>query len=453
MAISERDSFDYRRRIDEQDRFDAEENMVVAMTSVSTASGGSSTTTGAATSNTPAASVSTKRRSRPPPIPPPPNLMAEPTPRKWNYHKAIVTAVAVVAFTGASVAGVVLASGNNNKYNKVRGTGMIIRAAPVILVDKPVRLREMPSPHFQIQHTKYSGQTIPAFYDLNAKDFADVSHHGELPIMWRVPFSGDEAWTQIMGTCMKVTQAADEQELLGSYLMHTELQYVATATKGVFFNLDLSTWAGIEQAKAVNLAALDRVDVITSPILRPTLSLLDDFTLSARVFCTMKHPAIRSLAFFYLGAKNAHSRYYDPALLDVTIEQYAAWPTDREEFNFMVKSLVSSGNELISTDEITKEDLDLAKNILQHKFLVLVSEDKYGSWTKLQAWMGWKSTQSQRKCEDGVMSQKWPDDSKIPMLGAQEVAYTRLIERHSWDVQLYEFAVLLFEQQSEILVQ
>jgi hypothetical protein len=41
----------------------------------------------------------------------------------------------------------------------------------------------------------------------------DLSHHSEIPVLvlWRIPFSGAEAWTEIIGTWL--TQADDEQEL------------------------------------------------------------------------------------------------------------------------------------------------------------------------------------------------------------------------------------------------
>jgi hypothetical protein len=291
---------------------------------------------------------------------------------------------------------------------------------------------------------------MPEFFQLNSKDFADESHYAEVPVLWRIPFSGDEAWTEIMGICTKLTQAADQQELLGAHLSDHELQYVMTK-KGVFFNIDLSSWEGIEQAKAVELAAMDRVEIITSPLLS-VLSLFDDLTLQGRAFCTMRHPAARLASFFY-ASKDSNSRYFDPAMLDVSIDQYSSWPGDRSEFNFMVKSLISSGNELIASGEITQDDMDLAKSILQQKFMILLAEDKFGSWTKLQSWMGWTSSQEQRRCEDATMDNDWPPTSDdAPALGSDETAYAKLTERNNWDMQLYEFAVKLFNHQSEVLV-
>ena len=323
-----------------------------------------------------------------------------------------------------------------------------------MVLNKPVRLRQVISQNHRIQHTKYAGTEIPMFFQTNMKDFTDLNHHGEIPVLWRIPFSGDEAWTEIIGTCLKLTQAADEQELLAAHVAADELQYVESPL-GTFFNLDLSGSEGIEQAKAINLTSLEGVNMITSPSLS-VLSLFDNAPMQGRALCTLRHPASRLVSYFY-GTKDANSQYYDPALEDVTLEQYAAWPGDRGEFNFMVKSLVSSGNELISTADITFDDLNLAKTILQQKFMILLADDMFGSWTKLESYLRWPfSTQEQRKCEDSILRLDWThrgsSQQEYRPLGDSEVAYSQLVERNTWDVALYEYAVSLFRQQTEVLV-
>ena len=120
----------------------------------------------------------------------------------------------------------------------------------------------------------------------------------------------------------------------------------------------------------------------------------------------------------------------------------------------MVKSLVSSGDDLIATEHITPDDLELAKTILREKFMILLIDDKFGSWRKVDAYMGWPYfTQERKKCEDSVLNRNWPEMTQDqPHLERNEEAYWHLVERNRWDVELYEFAVLLFHQQTEALV-
>lgn len=41
------------------------------------------------------------------------------------------------------------------------------------------------------------------------------------------------------------------------------------------------------------------------------------------------------------------------------MNQYATWLEDQMKFNFKVKSLISSSDELIHTEDITDQDLQL----------------------------------------------------------------------------------------------
>jgi hypothetical protein len=455
MATKESESEDIRQRIDEQDRLDTEEIMVNASTNSSESRSSRSSSSNQRLVRAPrplaSTSVASSRRIRPPAIPPPPPNMKKSSTAQdkqryiYNTFWILLVGIGVV---GVAVIGVIETSHHQNP------TTFRTKASPVIVLNKPVRLRRTVSQNHQIQQTKYAGSEIPKFYQTNMKDFTDLNHDGEIPLLWRIPFSGDEAWTEIIGTCLKLTQAADKHELLGAHVAADELQYVESP-RGTFFNLDLSEREGIEQAKAVNLTSLDRVNIITSPSLS-VLSLFDNATRQGRALCTLRHPASRLMSYFY-GAKDAKSQYYDPTLEDVTLEEYVASPGDRVEFNFMVKSLVSSGTDLISTADITLEDLNLAKTILQQKFIILLADDMFGSWMKLESYLGWPfPTQEQRKCEDSILSLDWThrgsDTQEYRPLGDSEAAYSQLVNRNMWDVALYEYAVSLFQQQTNVLI-
>ena len=298
MAIIEADTDDVRRKIDEQDRLDAKEIMVNAMLgsvgSVSSRSSGSPPMVSLPSSQRRAGanripmqlSASSIRRARPPIIPLPPILKKEVVAeRKWTVQKAFAFAILGIAALGAVVELVIY---------RCRGQlpqSFKIRAAPVVFVDKPVRLRNRMPQSTRIQHTKSNGTAISFSIHANVKDFKDRNSSAEIPVLWRIPFSGDEAWTEIMGTCMGLIQAADERELLGVHLTDKELMYVETP-RGTFFNLDLTENDGIEQAKTINLATLNRVDAVTSPNLN-VLSLFDNLDVKCRAFTTFRHPAAR----------------------------------------------------------------------------------------------------------------------------------------------------------------
>lgn len=461
MAMSELDEDELRRKIDEQDRLDAEEIMVnVVLGSAGSVSSRSCEHEHPATmpvTNLSLAkayrvhkqlSITSIRRARPPSLPPPPMFIKQAVPqRKWRLQKGVVIVVcalgmvAIAAIAGAFSAGVFKIPPSSNR-----------KSSTVMINGKPMALRKMISQNNRVTHTKYNGTQVPFYFLTNAKDFTDRNHSAELPVFWRIPFSGDEAWTEIMGNCMGFIQVTDEKDLIVLHLDDPELTLIDTA-KGKLLNIDLTEMNGIELAKSINLVTFPELDAITSPNLN-VLNLFDSFEMKSRAITTFRHPAKRMVSLFY-GSKDVNSRYFDPSLVNVTLQEYAAWTTDRGEFNFMVKSLVSSGTELIASEEITSNDFELAKNILEQKFMILLIDDKFGSWAKLDAYMGWSDlTQERRMCEDSILKLDWPQCSKEhPPLGADEEAYSALTERNSWDVALYEHAVHLFQLQTNLLVQ
>jgi hypothetical protein len=492
MAIRESDSDDARQKIDHQDRLDAEEIMVSAMMdSVSSSSRSSGDNNSNKSQSNPATkiastfsrhqrisritsrsgrsssgsssqlSISRQRREQPPSIPPPALPMeplAKSTQKGSNIWKCrYMISLGIVGLLVVGIAAVLIVVVVKPNLSFVTSKEMSDSVIPILHVNQPIRLKRISSfqPR-QTERTKFLGTKIPSFYQSTVKRFDDTNHTNDVPVLWRIPWSGDEAWTEIMGVCLDLNQMADEQEIIGTHLMNPDLVLVLT-DRGTYFNVDLSNHDGINQAKSMNLVALQQVDVVTSPWLFPMLGLFDSLEQrKARAFVTLRHPAARLTLYFY-EAQDFRSRYYNPHLENMTIDQYSTWPEDRMEFNFMVKSLVSSSEELIPTDGITTQDLQLAQQILQDRFMILLADDKYGSWAKLEAYLGWPyTTLEQRHCEDTILRKEWPqvkDDRPLPPpLGANEQAYLHLMERNQWDVQLYEFAMQLFKEQSERLV-
>eukprot|EP00540_Astrosyne_radiata_P014800 CAMPEP_0116833120 /NCGR_PEP_ID=MMETSP0418-20121206/6262_1 /TAXON_ID=1158023 /ORGANISM="Astrosyne radiata, Strain 13vi08-1A" /LENGTH=201 /DNA_ID=CAMNT_0004462539 /DNA_START=217 /DNA_END=818 /DNA_ORIENTATION=- len=199
-------------------------------------------------------------------------------------------------------------------------------------------------------------------------------------------------------------------------------------------------------ARQINLASLDIAQAITTPYLSG-IDVLAESPHKGRLFAMFRPPDRRLESYFH-AAKDVTSRYYDATLEEVTLEQYANWPTDRKEFNFMIKSLVSTGDSLIPTDQLTPDDLRLAKAIVKEKMLALSWNDRLGSWAKLMSWLEWTTTQDQRACADEVLLKEWPTQDAGP-LEEDDPILVRLMQRSAWDVQLHDFAMHLYQHQTE----
>ena len=448
--IGKNDTEAARRRVDEQDRLDAEENMVTAMAvSVSSNRSVASSNRSVASSNV---SVSSKRRSRPPAIPPPPlgkspSRASSSSSSRRVFPKRLLKATMVAVLVASAVSVGTLAVVKGNIHLGVSSSGKALFSShhgkrPVLFGEGHVH---------RIQHTKHTGVAIPPVYQSHLKSFHEQRGRNEIPILWRIPQSGDEAISRAIGECLDFVQAGDQTELLRHSVSADTVVEVLETPKGNYVNIDFNNRLGIELARSVQLISMDIVNTLTSPHLH-VIELMQDEEHSkrGRLFAVFRQPVER-LVSYYEKAKDADSRYYDADLKGKSLQEYADWPTDRPEFNFMVKSLVSSGDELISSAEITVDDLKLAKAILKEKVLALSTEDKYGSWAKLATWQGWKTTQDQRTCVDRILQEDWPGHDDATM-NPQSPISIRLSQRASWDTELFRFAMDLYRSQTEALL-
>lgn len=191
--------------------------------------------------------------------------------------------------------------------------------------------------------------------------------------------------------------------------------------------------------------------IISSPALLASAGMFRDVTWRGDLFAMFRNPVDRAVTFFYTS-QNPGDRHYDPVLVGMSLEDYANWPEDRPEFNWMVKSLVSSGHDLVESTELTEEDLELAKLILERKCLVLLQSERRESWERLVEYMGWaKSIENptQQDCIGTILDEPWPLLDVKNSLDASDPIYAKFSERNSFDMQLYEFAVILWEIQGK----
>lgn len=404
-----------------RDRLDAEELMSAAMA----ASSRSLSTT---------SSVSSQRRNRPPHLPPPSASLGEAPQRlgvtrnKWKILGASLLAISAIS-VGVVVTFEVMASGNlsNISMNIARGNqGVKLQNTDVMQSHR-------------IQHTgpssKYAGTRVPRFYDDNFEDFAGDSGQKTIPVHWRIPGSKQDLLTHVIGACLGLIQGVDQVGGNG-----TEIK---TRSAGDYVMIDM----------AVKPSSPDqmKIEVLSSQSLHFLTEFLDGLEVKGKLFILFSHPLERMLTLYY-SARDPGCTSFDPALEYVSLHEFATWPEDRPEFNFITKSLLTRGDGLIASDQITLEDFQLAKEILLSKAMVLLLDDKLGSWAKVATWMKWNEDKKARKCVDSVLLMDWPKVNH-PTFEKESNTSVALLQRNQWDLQLFEFAVELYQQQTNLLVQ
>ncbi len=116
--------------------------------------------------------------------------------------------------------------------------------------------------------------------------------------------------------------------------------------------------------------------------------------------------------------------------------------------NWMVRWLVGKPTDKL----LTEQDLELAKDILRRKVLILLTEEMSTSIDRLIRFMGWDVDEEGRKCLDENTSKVGGHNINLHReidVGSEE--YSLMREKNRFDVELYNFALGLFTEQWKLI--
>merc|ERR1719491_272239 len=111
----------------------------------------------------------------------------------------------------------------------------------------------------------------------------------------------------------------------------------------------------------------------------------------------------------------------------------------------MVRSLVNKMEGYLNMD-----DLALAKEILRKKFLIGLLSEKHESMKRFEIFFGWTSLALKpgvADCEERLLSWGWSNKNKHPKVEPDSKAYKLIKSKNELDIQLYEYAKQLFDEQ------
>ena len=94
-------------------------------------------------------------------------------------------------------------------------------------------------------------------------------------------------------------------------------------------------------------------------------------------------------------------------------------------------------------------DLLIAKEVLKRKFVVGLFQHMEESFERFEAFFGWNVGASERTCQEnkiGRVMEKHFNSGQIP-----SAALAPLEEKNRLDMELYDFAVFLFDYQGRVL--
>ena len=160
------------------------------------------------------------------------------------------------------------------------------------------------------------------------------------------------------------------------------------------------------------------------------------------MFTIIRHPIERAVSMFHYLPKASHEPTYDPDLGHISIEMWSR--SKRVEHNWLTRFL---SNEI--EGNLTLDHLAISKEVLRKKCIVGLFDEKSESWLRLERFFGWKfPTQKSRECLDRLLNWGWSNKNLHPAIEEGSVAWDLLYKHNELDIKLYEYAHLLFEEQS-----
>ena len=286
---------------------------------------------------------------------------------------------------------------------------------------------------------------------------------GPIPFYWHIFRSGGQTAKTIMGQCLGLTLAAE----VGGY-SNPELEQQsnhiplirAQGGDAVYLNVNTATVEGLQQASDLGLTSRYNPDVVTSPLLYEATDILFGSAESTndeaqqqpplpqgQLFALIRHPIDRAISSFYYHRKVGT---YGPDAAVLDIDDHIRM--DEAETNYLVRSIVHK-----SSGEVTRHDLAVAKEVLRRKALIGLLDDKEVSLRRFKKYFGWTKIHPHQphrdamECETKLLEYGWVNNNRHPYVNEDSETYRLLVEKNSLDIELYEYAKFLFEEQGREL--
>lgn len=292
---------------------------------------------------------------------------------------------------------------------------------------------------------------LPEFYS-GFKNVWDGIIEADTPVMWYVPKAGGNTIAKVLGKCLEmVTCSSMANTVEDGLLPDDQIRVHYNETVGSFVNVDPSTPAGIQKAIGYDLIGQGVADILITHLLRDVAPLFE--TKKGRLFAMLRHPTKRIADQFYYRQWATWEPSFDSELAAMSIDDYAA--SDRLIENFMVRSLVGK----VSNDDVTSDDVALAKDILRRKFIIGIAEPTWfdRSVVRFEQYFGWWEDKGilLNKTTNYCHYQEIENGNHFgnhPRLLQGSGAYNMITSRYWADIELYMYAKNELFQEQQALV-
>ncbi|KAL3807491.1 hypothetical protein ACHAXA_003982 [Cyclostephanos tholiformis] len=281
----------------------------------------------------------------------------------------------------------------------------------------------------------------------------------ETPYFWDVHFSGESIAERVFAVCHDLVQASEFGLRQHDYNEDRLETFVLDDAR--YVNVDTTTDEGIERASRLGLAQSRLADVVISPHFRDVSSRVFSSRHPGRMFALFRHPVDRAVSMYYYLSKASWDPMYNPALSKMTIKEYAN--SGYIENNWVTRFLVNKKG-----GKLGKEDMALAKHIINSRCLVGLYEDIDVSLARFVRYFGWgmptnstvvRSAADVVKCRSEIVARgdrhvagKYADGDHRDVMTAVRpgtLAWNAIVRMNMFDMELYEYVKRAYQAQAE----
>lgn len=262
-------------------------------------------------------------------------------------------------------------------------------------------------------------------------------------VFFHVPKAGGSAMEYMYGFCYDLTLATEvggNPDIVQG-IDPSRLSVFTTEWGVDMVNVDSTTLDGLDRAKKLHLAESGLSDIVFTSYIHQAAKLFSP-EYRGRVFTIMRHPVERAASEFFYLQDATWETTYSPETKGWTVQQYAA--SDRAEHDWVTKQLLATWQEL------TDEDFEKAKYILEEKVLIGLIDRMEESVDRFNKYFGWDESPDKVPCAEDMLGHKSSTGSNSHAHRKIEPGsddWKALAAINRYDIQLYDFAVALFEEQ------
>lgn len=289
-------------------------------------------------------------------------------------------------------------------------------------------------------------------HDVNSYPFSLLRNIDEpiestdIAFFWHIPKSAGSGLKHMMGACMaKIAACNDAALFCGDPLQEKRLELCSTGF-GTFVNVETGHAAGIKKAKSLGFASSGLADVVISNYFFFASDLFNP-SHKGRAFALFRHPVDRIVSTFYYLGKATWEPNYNPEYASMTILEYAQ--RSLSPTNWVTRSMLGALDNVNVI--ITEDDMNMLKEVLRRKVLILLSDEFLPSFNRLISYLGWEQFNPDvRNC---VMEDinKRTNSNEYTALEKGSEAWSLIANRNMYDIQLYEYAKELYEEQKGLV--